>query len=74
MFNLLRVVKFVRNDKKINWEDDTMNLKSTLMGLALATFATTASAEMVLRYTDGGPNRGARAAAQTYSAEQVEEL
>lgn len=51
-----------------------MNFKSTLMGLALATFASTASAETVLRYTDGGPNRGTRAAAQTYFAETVEEL
>lgn len=51
-----------------------MNFKSTMMGLALASMATMASAETVLRYTDGGPNRGARAAAQTYFAEQVEEL
>ncbi|MGB1215270.1 MAG: C4-dicarboxylate TRAP transporter substrate-binding protein [Pikeienuella sp.] len=51
-----------------------MNFKSTMMGLALASMATMASAETVLRYTDGGPNRGARAAAQTYFAEQVEAL
>jgi len=51
-----------------------MKFKSTMMGLALASMATMATAETVLRYTDGGPNRGTRAAAQTYFAETVEEL
>jgi TRAP-type C4-dicarboxylate transport system substrate-binding protein len=51
-----------------------MNFKCTMMGLALASVASMASAETVLRYNDGGPNRGARAAAQLYFAEQVDVL
>ncbi|MFT4960052.1 MAG: TRAP-type C4-dicarboxylate transport system substrate-binding protein [Paracoccaceae bacterium] len=51
-----------------------MNFKCTMMGLALASVASMASAETVLRYNDGGPNRGARAAAQLYFAEQVDAL
>lgn len=51
-----------------------MNVRSTLLGVAFASFAAVSSAETVLRYTDGGPNRGARAAAQTYFADQVEAL
>lgn len=52
-----------------------MNTKSALMGLSFAAVAAfSASAETTLRYAEGGPNRGTRADAITYFAEQVEEL
>lgn len=49
------------------------NILATLaFGAALSAGA--ASAETVLRFADGSPNRGARAEAQVYFAEQVEKL
>jgi len=50
-------------------------LKSAAIGLAIAAMsAATASAEIVLRYSEAGPNRGTRAKALEYYAQQVEEL
>ncbi len=45
-----------------------LSLKSALLGLTVAVCATSqVSAETVLRYTDGGPNRGTRATAEQFS-------
>ncbi|MEZ5674023.1 TRAP-type C4-dicarboxylate transport system, substrate-binding protein [Thalassovita litoralis] len=50
-------------------------MKSAVTGLAmLAMSAAAASAQMVLRYNEPGPNRGTRAQALEYYAQQVEEL
>jgi len=60
-----------------------ISIKSALFGLAAVTIASVASvatdvsvasAETMLRYTDGGPNRGTRAAAQNFFAKEVERL